>query len=340
MREYFVYLSGEFPDLARAELESLLTMLDGSIRASFGRLLLLSSDRDPTHFILRRAALSREAGLVISRWKWPDIPIIDAQEIRGEMATASGFHIRPVIIGESPMKFHINEIIDDLASRIRGLTNRGVSFTKCSARFVLFLTPTELLLARSIKSSLRRSLKRKVPERMPFFHPSIMNPILSRVMCNFARVGPKSIMLDPFCGAGGIIYEAASLGALTIGMDLNWPLLTGAKTNISRIKPPQGNMVQADARFIPLYCNVCDAIVTDPPYGRVSSTRGAKAVQLVEKLLLQADCILAEHGRICICGTKAMRIPRLVSTAGLHIELVQEMRVHRQLTRVIVLAHP
>ena len=120
----------------------------------------------------------------------------------------------------------------------------------------------------------------------------MMNATLSRVMCNLAGLMPGEIMLDPFCGGGGILCEASYIGARTIGIDLNWRLLSGSKENLS-FTDGDYSVIQGDVRSLPI--QQCDCIVTDPPYGRASSTRGARAIELVESLFERIDTILVRR---------------------------------------------
>jgi tRNA (guanine10-N2)-dimethyltransferase len=168
---------------------------------------------------------------------------------------------------------------------------------------------------------------------MRFFHPSMMNAILARAMCNLAGVMPNDIVLDPFCGGGGILYEILSLGAKPIGIDLNWPLLTGAGKNLADSQDSDYCLVQGDARSMPV--SGCNCIVTDPPYGKSSSTRGSQSVKLVESLLNQAGSILQSGGRMCICASSEMDISQLIAVFGITPVFHVRVPVHSGLTREI-----
>jgi tRNA (guanine10-N2)-methyltransferase len=48
-----------------------------------------------------------------------------------------------------------------------------------------------------------------------------MDPELSLIMCNIARVKKGSLAYDPFVGTGSILVAAASLGATTWGADID-----------------------------------------------------------------------------------------------------------------------
>jgi tRNA (guanine10-N2)-dimethyltransferase len=73
--------------------------------------------------------------------------------------------------------------------------------------------------------------RRKVAER-PFFSPISLHPRYARALINLtgARRGDK--VLDPFCGTGGIVLEAALLGMKAIGSDIDPEMVDGCRRNL------------------------------------------------------------------------------------------------------------
>jgi putative methyltransferase (TIGR01177 family) len=162
----------------------------------------------------------------------------------------------------------------------------------------------------------------------------MMNASLARVMCNLASVMPEEIVLDPFCGGGGILCEASLIGAKTVGMDPNWRLLKGGKKNLAAIGT-RYTFIQGDVRNLPI--RECDCIVTDPPYGRASSTRGAHALRLVESLFGNVDSLLSRRNdSLCICGDSEMNIRNKAEEYGLIVGQALYIRVHSGLVREVL----
>jgi tRNA (guanine10-N2)-dimethyltransferase len=153
-------------------------------------------------------------------------------------------------------------------------------------------------------------------------------------MCNLAGIRPSDFVLDPFCGGGGILCEASYIGASVIGIELSWKLLVGANRNLRDIGMNY-TLIQGDAQRPPI--GSVDRIVTDPPYGRTSSTRGRIAIQLVESLLGNIDFIIRSTG-VCLCLScdSVMKLPQMVQDVGLTIAHQISMRVHSGLVRDIV----
>jgi tRNA G10 N-methylase Trm11 len=63
-----------------------------------------------------------------------------------------------------------------------------------------------------------------------------ISPRLSRILINLSHLKQGDILLDPFCGVGGIIQEALLLGISCIGVDKDNNAIKNAKKNLDWIK--------------------------------------------------------------------------------------------------------
>lgn len=61
-----------------------------------------------------------------------------------------------------------------------------------------------------------------------------MDPQLSLLMANQARVECGDLVFDPFVGSGSLLVAAAQFGAYIVGSDIDYLMLHG-KTRPSRI---------------------------------------------------------------------------------------------------------
>ena len=108
----------------------------------------------------------------------------------------------------------------------------------------------------------------------------------------------------------------------------------GAKRNLSMIDEKY-SLIQGDVQEIPI--GFVNRIVSDPPYGRASSTRGNIAIKLVESLLENVHTILQSEGEcMCLCSDSTMKLSQIVMESGLTVTRRLTMRVHSGLTREIV----
>ncbi|NPA23406.1 MAG: hypothetical protein GXO23_03820 [Crenarchaeota archaeon] len=94
---------------------------------------------------------------------------------------------------------------------------------------------------------------------------SPLEVVLSRLLLNISRVKYQDRVLDPFSGVGGILFEARMLGAHVIGIDIVERYLKTQRKNVD------GDLLLSDSScMIPLRRGSIDAVVSDPPYSKLS----------------------------------------------------------------------
>ena len=101
------------------------------------------------------------------------------------------------------------------------------------------------------------------PGKRDFFHPGVMMPRMARTLINLTCTHAGDIILDPFCGTGGILIEAEMLGIRSLGSDFDPMMVHGSVRNVTR-----SDLLLADATSLPCACGTIDAVVTDFPYGQ------------------------------------------------------------------------
>jgi len=181
-----------------------------------------------------------------------------------------------------------------------------VDLKKPKKTFVLLFTRHKCFLALLLHSIEKKRYEQRKPHLRPFFSPGVIMPKLARVLVNLSAVKAEDILLDPFCGTGGILIEAGMVGATPIGMDIQAKMVRGASQNLL-FYHLKGHLITADATDIPLRVNSVDAVVTDLPYGRVSLISGdinAKSrASFIERLYEEA---IGEIYRVLKRGRKAV----------------------------------
>lgn len=137
-----------------------------------------------------------------------------------------------------------------------------------------------------------------------FIANTSMDPMLSLISANVARVKPNDVVYDPFVGSGSLLVAAAYKGAYVMGADIDWKLLHG-KSRPSRkgqkIRQPdesvRSNLRQynLENRYLDIMVSditrpaivgrfKIDSIISDPPYGirecseKIGAKRMAKIV--------------------------------------------------------------
>lgn len=81
-----------------------------------------------------------------------------------------------------------------------------------------------------------------------------ISPRLAKILINMTGAKPGMVLLDPFCGIGGIVMEASLLGLNSIGIDRDKDAVIGARQNLRWLeksyKLPAYDIIQADSRLI------------------------------------------------------------------------------------------
>lgn len=170
--------------------------------------------------------------------------------------------------------------------------------------------------------------------KRPFFYPGSMSPKLARAMVNLAKVKKDDVVLDPFCGTGGLIIEAGVLGNFVVGTDIDYRMVKGTKENLEYYGVKEYNVFRCDARELDLDFKV-NAVVTDPPYGLCSSPAGESSLVLFKEFLQTIDSSLAENGMICLASPHYVDINDLIMDTVFEISQQHAIRMHKSLTRVV-----
>jgi tRNA (guanine10-N2)-dimethyltransferase len=167
------------------------------------------------------------------------------------------------------------------------------------------------------------------PGKRDFFHPGVMMPRMARTLINLTCTRAGDIILDPFCGTGGILIEAEILGMRSLGSDFDPMMVHGSVRNIT-----SSDLLLADATSLPCSRGTIDAVVTDFPYGQSVCIKKADTLDQ-----LYADA-LEEIRRVLKTGHRAVVVTHqdISCIAQHHMTILQqhEQRVHKSLTRRIL----
>lgn len=168
--------------------------------------------------------------------------------------------------------------------------------------------------------------KRKVAER-PFFSPISLHPKYARALINMAAVKRGQTVLDPFCGTGGIVIEAAEMGMKAVASDFDEDMIIGCQENLDFYGLKMYDFDVLDIGDIAERFPDMDAICTDPPYGRSTKTGGEK----IEEIYRRAGEVVPKCMKK---GHKAgIILPHPLQIEGMELECMFLQRVHGSLTR-------
>ena len=109
-------------------------------------------------------------------------------------------------------------------------------------------------------------------------HPAKMLPAIARqAIETYTR--PGQFVLDPMCGIGTTIAEAARLGRTGLGVEYEHRWAAMARRNLELAQeqgaPGDGKIWRADSRYLPrelaeTFAGRADFVLTSPPYGKAN----------------------------------------------------------------------
>lgn len=212
-----------------------------------------------------------------------------------------------------------------------------VNLNNPEAEFVLFVSESGFIFGRKIQGTARKDLNLRTNKMKPFKHPSTLQPDLSRALVNIARVRPGDIVIDPFCGVGGILLEISEIGATPVGLDFKHRMIYGARRNLMHYGDFLWHLVRGDARRPPFL--KADGIVTDPPYGRLSPRiRGTLIEELHDSFVAFSAEAMSKNRCLSLIFPSDFPIEAKLRRTGFEILSLNELRVHGSLTRMFIAA--
>jgi tRNA (guanine10-N2)-dimethyltransferase len=216
---------------------------------------------------------------------------------------------------------------------LRKTEKSSVNLRNPDKTFVGILTADKFVFGLKLANISPKTFVERRPRKRPFFHPSAMPPKLARCMVNLAKPKARDIVLDPFCGTGSMLIEAALMNCRVLGLDIQKRMLRGTRRNMEHFKTKPEGLILADAKRLPV--NKVDCVVTDPPYGRSATTLKRSVRQLVEEVLEASHGALGKGQIVCIAAPKTLGIKPLGEALGYKHLGSHFVYVHRSLTREI-----
>ena len=319
--QFFFELSGEAKDMPLAEAVRCLEAETDSFEVvkSGPGYMVASFDERFLPGIADRIALTHSIGLYLGEYT-PD----DVSGLEGVVLPEGSFAVRAKRF-EGMMK---NVDSQGLIRRIGGILSKHndvnlrepdtvVRMQMCDAVHLYIeqhATDTDLLE------------KRKVGER-PFFSPISLHPKYARALINLTGVKRGGTVLDPFCGTGGIVIEAAEMGMRAMASDFDEEMVIGCQENMDFYGLELADFETIDIGDIGDRFHDVDAICTDPPYGRSTKTGGEDIDHIYARAGEAIPKSLREGARAGVV------LPHPVEFDSMTLENIYLQKVHGSLSR-------
>jgi predicted RNA methylase len=328
----YVELSGVSMALGRAEAIGASEALGGGVGAAeprFGPLVGVELPDEPTlHHLAARLALARRVVRLLSS------PAGLATTIASEGARGQSAAFRRIGSASGIADPRVLE-----AGRRYSMGGGRIDLSHPSRRFWLVEdAAAEDWLFEEVGVIDRASLSERRMPRLPFQRPVSLPPRLARAAANLGAIRSGDRVLDPFLGTGALLAEAGLFGARLYGIDRDATMVRGALDNLAHLGVSAEALVVGDAGTVEFEDRELrfDVILTDPPYGRSSSTGGEAADRLVERVMPRWAERLAPAGRVVwVAPVGAPELPspwerRLSVPVRVHRSLTREFRVYRR----------
>lgn len=168
--------------------------------------------------------------------------------------------------------------------------------------------------------------------------PGTLHPPLAAAMIRLVDPAPGATVLDPFCGDGTIVIEAALAvpGVAATGRDLDPQRVANAREN-SVLAGVVVRVEQADAGSPDASDPVYDAIVTNPPWGLAVDAAGTLRGSLGHVWDRLPD-LLAWAGRLAVVADAELDVAQALTARGCRIGLVNPVRLAGRVSHLVVAA--
>ncbi|HXF60712.1 MAG TPA: methyltransferase domain-containing protein [Caldilineaceae bacterium] len=160
--------------------------------------------------------------------------------------------------------------------------------------------------------------------------PGSLKPPVAAALLRLAGVRAGERVLDPFCGAGTILIEAALLGAHAQGGDLAQAALAAATAN-AQAAGVEIDVQRWDARRLPLEAAAVDRVVTNLPWGRQIEIEADQA-QFYQEVCLEMQRVLDRRGSLALLTT----LPQLVELPAMRLADRLEISLFGQQATILV----
>ena len=217
---------------------------------------------------------------------------------------------------------------------LKNSENIKVNLSKPKTLIRVVATGNDLYVAVERIKLNKKHFEESKPHKRPFFYPGSMNPKLARCMVNLSRIKGGELLLDPFCGTGGILIEAGLIGCKVVGSDIYWKMQNGTAINLDYYGITDYRTFHLDVRELKMYEKVA-SVVTDPPYGISTSTGDVDGDDIFKEFFYAIYDNMKDDAYLCMASPHYVDLKPMVDEVGFEIVEQYDIKMHRSLTRII-----
>jgi tRNA (guanine10-N2)-dimethyltransferase len=319
--EYFFELSGEHPLMPAAEAISCISTEDplSTVIGKGPGHLIARFDDNAFNNIAERIALTRRMGSYLGSFD-----VGDTEEFKKVKIREGTFAIRTRRFEGMRPEIDSQDVTKRLGTILS--KNNDVSLDNPDIEVRVLISDKMHIFMCNAEIDREQFETRKVAER-PFFSPISLHPRYARASINLSGVKKGDIILDPFCGTGGIVMEAASMGMKVIASDLDERMVIGCEENMNHYDLKLYDSAVLDIGDVSKRFSDVDAVITDPPYGRSTHTGGEDVMSIHRRAVISVNECLKTNGKA------TMVLPYELRTDVMNLNDIFVQRVHGSLSR-------
>lgn len=314
-----VELSAEHDTLPLAELRAVLDVAGGAVVRVDGAVALVETP--DAAFLATRLAL---AHAILEHW-WSGPTRDLAGAVKGR-ETGGTFAVRPRSLSGAQPDVSLTDLAREVGAALKGKVD-----LRAPEVDVRVLLAGEAHAGRLVAEVDRKAFDARHVKHRAHFAPVSLHPRYARTLVNLARVKTGDLVVDPFCGTGGLVVEAGLVGARVLASDLDPRMVAGTRAELARVGVAGARVETRDVGELPQLAPGADAVVSDPPYGRSSTTNREPMDDLYARFVAAAHEALRPGGRLAVIFPTAER--RALAAERFRLVEAHDQRVHRSMTR-------
>lgn len=325
--KYLIRISQLSSELSELELDSLFEIFDEKYsKKKENNFIIINTNFKKIYDLCERSSLIKSCFKIIKITEFKNLSKTFS-EISEKIKCPYKIRVKDTIKKINSVKLE-KELSGILWSSLK---NPSVDLERPKTSIYVFLTNKKAYITELIWKIKPNRFKDTEPNSKPGFHPTVLRPWLARVLINLSRA--KNNLLDPFCGTGAVIIEAARMNIQTTGCDLDSRMIDKTKKNLKFYKI-NSDIKRLDATTLSKHFNKkFNSIATDPPYKRSSFSSKENLSELYCEFFKEANKILKRNGYISLMIPKGTKIKLPES---LKLKYKADLYVHRGLTRRIL----